>query len=209
MPEIFANIPGSVLILIGVGALALFLIVGILIGISIRKKFAEGKIGSAEAQAKKIVEEGTKAAETKKKEALIEAKEEILRQRNDVERELKERRAEVTRMERRLTQKEENIDKKSDALERKNELLEKKIKEADAVREQVNLVLSQHLRRLEEISGISSEDAKRELMNRVERLVRVALGLERGDYPARAVALFYKPLCKPYRILRLVDVALP
>ena len=160
--------PDFITVAIGVAALVIGSVIGILIGISIRKRFAEAKIGSAEAEAKRVLEEGTKQAETRKKEALLEAKEEILRQRNDAERELKERRAELSKTERRLTQKEENIDKKSDALERKNETLDKKIKEADAVKEQIDAVLEQHMQKLEEIAGISAADAKEELLARVE-----------------------------------------
>ena len=59
---------------------------GVLVGIQIRKKFAEAEIGSAEQEAKRIVDEGKKLAETKKKEALIEAKEEILKNKNEVSR---------------------------------------------------------------------------------------------------------------------------
>ena len=159
-------------VIVGVAALVVGLIVGVLIGIAMRKKVAEAEIGSAENEAKRIVDEATKQAETRKKEALIEAKEEILKQRNEAERELKERRAEQTRIERRLAQKEENLDKKSDSLERKNETLDKKIKEADVVREQIENVLSEHLSRLEQIAGITSEEAKEELLARVESEVR-------------------------------------
>ena len=159
-------------VIVGVAALVVGLIVGVLVGIAMRKKVAEAEIGSAENEAKRIVDEATKQAETRKKEALIEAKEEILKQRNEAERELKERRAEQTRIERRLAQKEENLDKKSDSLERKNETLDKKIKEADAVREQIESVLSEHLSKLEQIAGITSEEAKEELLTRVESEVR-------------------------------------
>ena len=62
-------------IVVGVVALA----IGILVGFLIRKKIGEAKIGSAEAEAKRILEEGSKDAEAKKKEALLEAKEETLR----------------------------------------------------------------------------------------------------------------------------------
>ena len=93
------------LIVFSAAALVIGLIVGALIGIAYRKKVAEAEIGSAEAKAKKIVEDGHAAVETMKKEALIEAKEETLRLRNETESELKERRAEVSRMERRLNQK--------------------------------------------------------------------------------------------------------
>ena len=151
-------------IIVGVAALA----VGVLIGFLIRKKIGEAKIGSAEEEAKRILEEGTKGAEAKKKEALLEVKEETLRLRNEAERELKERRAEVSRQERRINQKEENLDKKTEALEKKNEQLDEKLKANDALREQIGVVLEQHLKRLEEISGYTAEQAKDELLARVE-----------------------------------------
>ena len=133
-----------------------------------RQKKAESAIGSAEEEAKRILEEGKKEAETQKKEALISAKEEILKQRNESEKEIKERRSEVSRMERRLAQKEENLDKKTEALEKKNETLDKKIKENEVLREQINELHQKEMLILERISGISIEEAKTELLQRVE-----------------------------------------
>ena len=156
----------------GLVALVVGAVVGVPMGMLMRKKIAEAKIGSAESEAKRIVDEGHKQAETRKKEVLLEAKEEILRQRNEAERELKERRAEQTKIERRLTQKEENLDKKADTLEHKNEVLDKKIKEADEVKEQIATVLAEHIRKLETIAGITAEEAKEELLARVEEEVR-------------------------------------
>ena len=147
-------------------------LVGILIGFLVRKSIGEKKIGSAEAEAKRILADSQKNAEAKKKELLLEGKEEVLRLRNETERELKERRSEVTRQERRITQKEENLDKKTEALERKNETLDKKLKENDDVREQIEEVLSQHMAKLEELSGITAEEAKEELISRVESEVK-------------------------------------
>ena len=137
-----------------------------------RKKLAEAEIGTAEERVKKIIDEGQQKAESLKKEALLEAKEDILRQRNDAERELKDRRAEVTRMERRVTQKEENLDKKSEQLERKNEQLDKKLAENDAVRAEIEEVLQKHVQQLEEISGMTAQQAKEELIGRVESEVK-------------------------------------
>ena len=151
-------------IVIGVATLA----IGLLVGVIMRKKIGEAKIGSAEAEAKRIVETSVKTAEAKKKEALIEAKEESLRLRNEAEKEIKERRAEISRQERRLNQKEENLDKKSETLERKNEQLDEKIKANDEMREHINEVLRQHLKKLEEISSYTAEQAKDELIARVE-----------------------------------------
>lgn len=151
-------------ILVGVVALA----VGALGGFVVRKKIGESKIGSAEAEAKRILDDAIKNAETKKKETLLEAKEETLRLRNETERELKERRGEISRQERRLNQKEENLDKKTEALEKKNEQLDEKLKANDAAREKIDEVLQRHLQRLEEISGYTVEEAKNELLSRVE-----------------------------------------
>ena len=151
-------------IVIGAAALA----IGLLIGVIVRKKIGEAKIGSAEAEAKRIVDASVKSAEAKKKEALIEAKEESLRLRNEAEKEIKERRAEVSRQERRLNQKEEHLDKKTEMLERKNEQLDEKLKANDEMREHINEVLRQHLKKLEEISSYTAEQAKDELIARVE-----------------------------------------
>ena len=148
------------------------ILIGVLIGVIMRKKIAEGKIGSAESEAKKIKDDARKEAESMRKEALISAKEDILRQKNEADKELKERRAEISRSERRIAQKEENLDKKSEALERKNETLDKKLKENDAVREQIEDLLKQEQVILEKISGISAEEAKDELIARVESEIK-------------------------------------
>ena len=150
----------------------LSIVVGVLVGIIYRKKVAESKIGSAEEEAKRIVIDAEKQAETKKKEALIEAKEEIIKQRNEAEREMKERRSEISKTERRLVQKEENLDKKSETLEKKNEQLDKKLKDVDAVRAQVDDALSAQLKVLETISGLSVNEAKEQLIEKVESQVK-------------------------------------
>ncbi len=148
------------------------IVVGVFGGMVLRKKTAEAKIGSAEEEAKRIVLDAEKQAETKKKEALIEAKEEILKQRNESEREMKERRSEISKTERRLVQKEENLDKKSDTLEKKNEQLDRKLKDIDAVRGQVEEALARQLSVLEEISGLSVNEAKEQLIEKVESQVK-------------------------------------
>ena len=98
----------------------IFLPLGIVLGVRRRKRIAEATIGSAELQAKKILDEAIKNAESKKKEALIEAREDILKSKNEFDQEIKERRNELTRQERRVTSKEEALDKKTEALEKKD-----------------------------------------------------------------------------------------
>ena len=161
MPPVYAVIIGIVALLIGG-------VIGVFSGIAYRKKVSEKEIGSAEEQAKKIISDGEKQVETMKKEALLEAKEEILRQRNDADREIKDRRGEVARMERRLSQKEESLDKKTEQLEAKAEQLERSIKDNELAKAEIEKVLKQHLKTLEEISSISVEEAKDQLFKRVE-----------------------------------------
>ena len=129
-------------------------------GIVFRKRVGEREIGSAEEEAKRILNEAIKSAESKKREALLEAKEEIHRNRAEYEREVKERRAELSKQEHRLQQKEEHLDKKTDAIDRKNELLTKKISEVEAQQEEVLRLKNSQLEVLERISGYSAEEAK-------------------------------------------------
>ena len=63
--------PTYVGVIIGVVCALVFGFLGVLMGIQYRKKVAEAEIGSAEQEAKRIIEEGSKVAEQKKKEALI------------------------------------------------------------------------------------------------------------------------------------------
>ena len=142
-----------ILILVALGA-------GALIGYMYRKNVGEREIGSAEDEAKRILNDAIKSAESKKREALLEAKEEIHRSRSEYEREVKERRAELSKQERRLQQKEEHLDKKTDAIDRKNELLTQKIADVEAQQEEVQQLKRSQLEVLERISGYSAEEAK-------------------------------------------------
>ncbi len=137
-----------------------------------RIKSGKEKITTAEEEAKRILEAAGKEGESRKKDMVLEAKEEVLRLRNEAERELKERRAEVSRQERRLSQKEENLDKKIETAERKSEQLDEKMRQQDELKAQTEEILEKHVARLEEISGYTAEEAKNELLARVESETR-------------------------------------
>ena len=134
-------------------------------GMIYRKRVGEREIGSAEEEAKRILNEAIKSAESKKREALVEAKEEIHKNRSEYEREVKERRAELSKQEHRLQQKEEHLDKKTDAIDRKNELLTKKISEVEAQQEEVQKLKASQMEELERISGYTAEEAKQLLID--------------------------------------------
>ena len=153
-------------------AAAATLPIGIFTGYTIRRRSAEKQIGSAEEQARKILEDGIKAADTKKKEVLLEAREEILRTKNEFDREVKERRADLTRQERRLTQKEENLDKKTEALEKKDETLSRKIKENTEAGEEIQKIKAEQFETLQKMAGLSAEEAKAQLVQELETEIR-------------------------------------
>lgn len=164
--------PTYVEVIIGVVCALVFGFLGVLMGIQYRKKFAEAEIGSAEQEAKRIIEEGSKVAEQKKKEALIEAKEEILKSKNELDKEIKDRRNEVSRLERRCVSREESLDRKLDQLEKKDESLNQKIKEYEDKTAEVEQIKVQQTEKLEELSGLTAESAKELLIAQVEEQAR-------------------------------------
>jgi ribonuclease Y len=152
--------------------IAISLAIGVSAGYYGRKVIAESKIGAAEEEATKILEDAQKEAEAKKKESLLEAKDEIHRNRQENEKELRERRRELDRIERRVIQKEETLDKKSDNMEKKEELLLEKERDIDKTQQDLQLILTQQLKELERLSGLTSEEAKDLLLYNVEQQIR-------------------------------------
>ncbi|MBQ7344972.1 MAG: DUF3552 domain-containing protein, partial [Oscillospiraceae bacterium] len=146
--------------------------VGFISGMTYRKKVAEREIGSAEAEATRIINEAIRGGESKKKELLLEAKEEIHRSRTEYEKEVKERRAELSKQERRLQQKEETLDKKTDAFERKEEELAKKLQKVADTQAKADEICKEQQETLEKISGLTQEQAKAYLLQSVEDEVR-------------------------------------
>ena len=132
------------------------------------KKVSDGKIGSAEERARKIIDEALKTAEDTKREKLLEVKEESLKTRNDLEKEVKDRRNELQRAERRIQQKEENVEKRSEAIERREQSLSAREENLNKKSEEVAKLSEQRLQELEKISGLTSEQAKEYLLKIVE-----------------------------------------
>jgi ribonuclease Y len=138
------------------------------LGSNHQKNVTDGKIGTAEERARKIIDEALKTAEETKREKLLEAKEEALKTRNDLDKEVKDRRNEVQRTERRIQQKEENIEKRSEAIERKEQSLAAREENLNRKSEEVAKLNEQRLQELERISGLTSDQAKEYLLKIVE-----------------------------------------
>ena len=161
------------------------LAVGVPVGIQQRKKSAEREIGSAEDEAKRIINEAYKSAESKKREAMVEAKEEILKARNEHEREVKERRADLQRQEHRLQQKEETLDRKTDNIEKKEEQLTARLAKLETTQAEAEQAKQNQLEMLERISGFTVEEAKSYLLKQLEQDVTHESAMKIKEIEAR------------------------
>lgn len=136
------------------------------------KKAMEITIGNAEDKAREIIDEAIKAADAKKREASLEVKEETIKARHDFEKETKERRAELQKYEQRVLSKEETVEKKATTLERKEQSLASKEKNIETEKAQLQELQAKHLQELERISGLTSDQAKEQLLSVVKEDVK-------------------------------------
>ena len=149
------------------------------------KKDAE-IVGTAEEKARNIIDEALKTAETKKREALLEVKEESLRTKNELEKETKERRAELQKYEKRVLSKEETVDKKADAVEKREAECTARIAELQKKEKRVEELELKGVQELERVSGLTSEQAKEELLRSVEDDVKVDVAKLYKELESRA-----------------------
>ena len=169
--------PWLAIVLIAVAA-----VVGVVIGFLVRKSIAEKKIKSAEEQARRLLEDAMKSAESAKKESIIAAKEEIFQLKKDADLDIKERRKEVTRQERRIAQKEESLDAKMDALEKKDQSLQDKHAAVDKLRQEVQSTLDGQLAMLEKIANMTADEAKAELVKKLDSELKHETALKIAEY---------------------------
>ncbi len=144
------------------------LIAGGAVGLYIRNIIGKKKLQEAEKHVKAIIEE----AKTKSKEILLEAKEQSIKARNTAEADYRDRRNELNRLERRLNQKDENVDRKQETLERKENSLNMRDKESQNIKVHLEELKKKELQQLEVISGMTSAEAKQQLLQRLESEVQ-------------------------------------
>jgi ribonuclease Y len=152
---------------------------GLGVGFFIRKKLGESQLESAEKTAERVIAEAEKKAEMLEKEAQLQAKDTLYQAKADFDKEMADKRAALQKLEKRLLQKEENIDKKVDVLDSKEVEItkregtltekEKKVAEQD---KKLQVLVADEKARLEKIANISSEDAKKLLLERMENEAR-------------------------------------
>ncbi|WP_306009582.1 ribonuclease Y [Bacillus sp. MMSF_3328] len=159
-------------------SILLALVVGAVVGYFIRKSIAEAKIAGAKNAAEQILEDARREADALKKEALLEAKDEIHKLRTEAEQEVRDRRNELQKQENRLLQKEENLDRKDESLDKRESILEKrddslnkKQQHIEEMESKVDEMVRAQQSELERISGLTREEAKSIILDRVEQEV--------------------------------------
>ncbi|MEE9614473.1 MAG: ribonuclease Y [Thermodesulfobacteriota bacterium] len=175
----------------------LMLLVGVGIGVLVRKRFVEKTIEGAAKTAEDIIAGAKKEGEGIKKEADLQARDKFYQAKVESEKEARERRKEIQALEKRLLSKEEHLDRKSDAVERKEGELSKREKgianherKAQEIERGLEDLLAEQRRKLESISDVSAEEAKRQLLEVMEDEAKLEAGktLKRIEEETRAEA---------------------
>ena len=153
----------------------LFAVLGIIVGILVMAIINRLRGNHAKTEADKILESAKKEAEKNKRDAILEAKEEIHRLKMDADKEIKERKQEIKDAENRLSQREENIDKRDLLFQKREESLDEReskiISKQASIQEErakVEEIKQEQIKILNEISGISREEAREKVMEKVK-----------------------------------------
>ncbi|MEN3185475.1 MAG: ribonuclease Y [Atribacterota bacterium] len=140
----------------------------------------------AQDKAREIVEEACRQAENLKKEALLVAKEEILREKQNLEEEIQHKRKELQNLESRLLRREEMLERRLDQLERSENALRRTQEEVERVRKEVETMKAREIQELSRIAGLSLEEAREELLQRIEKTLEYEVGLKIKEAEERA-----------------------
>lgn len=166
------------------------LILGIISGITYRKKVSESTIGTAEKYAKTIVETAEKETESmvkdaksEAKEIVLEAKESSIKMKTEIESEIKERRKEIKKDEDRLKQKDETLEKKTERLDKKSEVVQFKLESIEVQKKEVEKLILKEKESLEKIAMLTREEAKESLLEEVNKEIKddVARIIRKGE----------------------------
>jgi ribonuclease Y len=150
-------------------------VVGFVIGNLLRKKLSGSLVAKAEDLAAKTLDEAKRQSETIKKEASLQAKDVVYQAKAEFERETKDKHRDLQALEKRIQQKEENLDKKMNLYDQRDLEFSKKeqglaAKQQALVQkeERLSQLVEEERKKLETISGMSSAEAKKILMDTME-----------------------------------------
>lgn len=160
----------------------LVFILGGLVGFYIRRFVAESKIGGAEKEAQRIKEMAVQEAESRSKEIISKAREESVKIRNETEKDLKLRKQEIQKLEVKLIQREEMLEKKLESIDRREKTIVQKEEEVRKMREALARQYEKHKQELLRIANLTEEEAKRELMEKLEKELSLDISKKIKEY---------------------------
>ncbi len=170
---------------------------GVFLGMLLRKKLSESKVNNARVEAEKLISDANKEADAIQKEAIIQAKDTVLQAKADWEQEARDLRKDIQSHEHRILQKEENLERKLDHVEQRSEELTKRElqlrQQSDRVEKrsaEIEALYLEQSQLLEKISGLTSEQAKQQLIDSMLSEARhdAAKNIKKIEDEAREVA---------------------
>ena len=141
------------------------IVVGFLIGYFLMQKVLKERNDATALEAQNALADAQREAESMKREALVEAKEEVLKMKQDAERESKERMKAVRSSENHLNQREQSLDKRTEALDHREHQISSLQGQVDRRAKDVERAEAEVATRLEEVAGLTAEEAKTELLD--------------------------------------------
>ncbi|MCD6156575.1 MAG: DUF3552 domain-containing protein, partial [Candidatus Atribacteria bacterium] len=159
-----------------------YILLGIAIGIiagmylrTLQSKILERRTSRC---AQEILEVAQKEAENLKKETLLAAKEEILKEKQSLEEDIQRKRRELQNFESRLLRREENLERKMEQLEKKENQLNELLKETEKIKQETEKLKEKEIQELHRIANLSWEEARQEVLSRVEKTLEHEIGLK-------------------------------
>lgn len=141
------------------------IVVGFLIGYFLMQKVLKERNDATALEAQNALVDAQREAESMKREALVEAKDEVLKMKQDAERESKERMKAVRFSENHLNQREQSLDKRTEALDHREHQISSLQGQVDRRAKDVERAEAEVATRLEEVAGLTAEEAKTELLD--------------------------------------------
>ena len=157
----------------------MLVVVGIVIGIVagvvaalIAFMLLRSRLGTAAQQSAQVVSDAKREAEALRREAQVEAREQAIALRAEIEAEIQERRVQIGKAEERAAAREQELDRKLTELSRREQGVADRETASKELHEELKQAKEQQLKELERIAGLTQSEAKAQLLQRSEELVR-------------------------------------
>ncbi|WP_210369418.1 ribonuclease Y [Borreliella garinii] len=141
---------------------------GFILGFLVRVFLGRLSLLDLEKNLTKVRVESQLEIENERKQIIANAKSQMLKEKNQQDRDIRDRKNEIVNLEKRLLQREETLDKRISALDKQQARVDFKIKEFEQKEKVIREKEADLVKRLENISGLTREDARKIVIEKVE-----------------------------------------